>query len=168
MYNTDNRSFHVKVTRQVREMISVGTLKRGQKISEQDLAITLGVSRTPIREALFTLASEGLITLKPKRGAYVSKPRMFEMRQMFEAMSLIEGECARIAAEKMTPLELKKIESLHRQLEKKYLKRDHKGYLKINGTFHELVQKLSGNIILHEIASTLQQKILLYRWHYGI
>ena len=43
------------------------------------------------------------------------------------------------------------------------MKRDHKGYLNINGTFHELVQKLSGNMILHEIAGTLQQKILLYR-----
>jgi len=163
MYTTDIKSLHVKVSQRVREMISVGTLKKGQKISEQDLAITLGVSRTPIREALFTLAAEGLITLNPNRGAYVSQPQIFEMRQMFEAMSLIEGECARIASVNMTTPELKQIESLHRQLEKNYLKRDHKSYLKINRNFHEFVQKLSGNMILHEIASSLQQKIHLYR-----
>lgn len=156
-------TLHHEVVKRIREMIRSGDLRRGQKIDEKSLSESMGVSRTPIREALRILHSEGLIHLMPQRGAWVSQPRIEDIQDMFDVMSTLEGMCARLAAEKITPQALKKIETLHERLEKHYRAWDHKGYLDNNEEFHLFIQELAGNKVLNETIKGLRRKILLYR-----
>ena len=123
----------------------------------------MGVSRTPVREALRLLKSDGLIDLIPHKGAYVSKPCIEEINDMFEVMSVLEGTCARLAATNMKGKDLTRIESLHAELDKHYRNRDYEAYLKKNHVFHIFIQELAGNKVLNDVINGLRQKILLYR-----
>jgi DNA-binding GntR family transcriptional regulator len=124
---------------------------------------SLGISRTPFREALRILGSEGLIDVVPNRGAYVAQPSAKDIREMFEVMSILEGACARVAAERMSHSDFEKIESTHQTLEAHYQAKDHERYLAINNSYHVLVQEMAGNKVLDEVINGLRQKILLYR-----
>ncbi len=163
MQKIQARTLHQQVADRMREMIRSGTLVRGQKIDEKVLSQAMGVSRTPVRESLRMLASEGLIELVPHKGAYVSQPCIEEIRDMFAVMSVLEGMSARLAAEKMDPEQFHRIERLHRKLERHYLEQDHTSYLKDNQVLHQAVQEISGNPTLMEVINGLRQKILLYR-----
>ena len=158
------RALHETVANRIREMIRKGDLTTGQRIVEKRLCQELGVSRTPLREALRTLSSEGLVELVPHRGAFVSKPTMAEVRDMFEAMSVLEGTCARLAAERMTGADLERLERLHRRLEHAYADRDPESYIQANHAYHTLVQKAAGNRTLDGILSGLRHKAFLHRY----
>jgi DNA-binding GntR family transcriptional regulator len=157
------KQLHEQVAQNINEMIRKGELRRGQKINETRLCELMGVSRTPIREALRTLNTQGIIDLVPHKGAFVSQFSIQEINDMFEVMSMLEGMCARLAVKKMAAADLKKIERLHEKLEHHYRKKDHKSYLEINEILHVLLQKLTGNKTLNEVANGLRQKILLFR-----
>ncbi len=157
------KSLHDEVAQRIREMIRTGVLNKGDRLLEKELCNTLGISRTPLREALRGLASEGLVNIIPHRGAYVTKPSIREMREMFEVMSLLEGYCARKAAECMSYHHLETLLNLHNDLERHYEKRDAEAYLSVNHQFHATVQEAAGNKILCEIIDGLRDKVLLYR-----
>ena len=157
------KTLHQEVAERIRKMIRKGDLLRGQKIDEKLLCETMGVSRTPVRESLRILHSEGLVDLIPHKGAYVSQPPIEEIRDMFEVMSVLEGMCARLATQKMTEKDFKKIQTLHLKLESHFKDRDHEAYLDTNSLLHEFVQEVSGNKALNEVINGLRQKILLYR-----
>jgi DNA-binding GntR family transcriptional regulator len=157
------RTLHQEVTDRIREMIHGGVLVRGQKIDEKQIAESMGVSRTPVRESLRVLHSEGLIDLIPHKGAYLIQPRVEEVQDMFEVISVLEGTCARLAAKKMTEKDLKELESLHSTLEKHFRKRNHEAYLECNHLLHLRIQQLSGNKVLNDVLNSLRQKVLLHR-----
>ncbi len=163
MRKIETRTLHQEVAAQIREMILEGTLLRGQKIDEKGLCQAMGVSRTPVRESLRILSSEGLIDLIPHRGAFVRQPPIEEINDMFEVMSVLEGMCARLATTRMETRDLERIEQLHGELEHHYHNRDHKAYLRVNQELHVLIQHLSGNRVVHEVVNGLRQKVLLYR-----
>ncbi|MGD2124506.1 MAG: GntR family transcriptional regulator [Desulfobacteraceae bacterium] len=152
-----------QVADQIREMIRKGRLIRGQKIDEKFLCDSMGVSRTPVRESLRILHSEGLIDLIPHKGAYISQPPIEDIKDMFQVMSVLEGMCARLASQNMKEKEFKKIEALHEKLECHYRNRNHEEYLDINSVLHMFIQELSGNKTLNEVITGLRYKILLYR-----
>lgn len=145
-------------------MIRQGLLAKGDRIVEKQLCQTLGISRTPLREALRLLSSEGLIDLIPNKGAYVAQPSMQDIKELFEVMAILEGACARVVAEKMTRAGLAKIERLHGKLEKYFAADDHERYLKVNHEFHELLQEMAGNGVLNEVINSLRDRIQLYRY----
>ena len=157
------KTLHQEVAERVREMIRRGDLVAGQKVDEKVLCESMGVSRTPIRESLRILHSEGLIDLIPHKGAYISTPKIEEIKDMFEVMGMLEGMCARLATKRMGASDLKKIRSLHNELEHHYARQDREMYLEVNNVFHLLVQELSGNKALQDVLKGLRQKILLYR-----
>ncbi len=164
IFKVEKRSILVEqVANQMREAIKSGKLKSGDRLIETDIANNMQIGRNAVREAIRYLEKEGLVTTAPFKGAHVTIPNIDEIDQMFEVMSGLEGMCARLAAQKMTNRDLRKIESLHAELEKHYAKMDHKAYLKTNWTFHEFIQKLSKNKVLNETANGLRQKILLHR-----
>lgn len=163
MQKIEAKTLHQEVTARLREMIRLGDLSRGQKIDEKHLSELMGVSRTPVREALRILHSEGLVDLIPHKGAYVTQPSVQEIKDLFEVMSALEGTCARLAAIRMAGEDLKKIEALHRSLEKHFRKRHHEAYLETNQHLHVLIQQLSGNKVLNDVLNGLRQKVLLYR-----
>jgi DNA-binding GntR family transcriptional regulator len=158
------KSLHQEVTQRIREMIRTGVLRKGDRISEKELCRTMGISRTPLREALRMLSSEGLIDLIPHRGAYVAQPSMLDIREMFEVMAILEGTCARVAVERMTDNDLRKLENLHRKLEKFFEDKDHEKYMEVNHKLHSLLQEMTGNKVLNDLINSLRQKILLYRY----
>lgn len=155
---------HQQVADQIREMIRKGTLRQGQKISELEFCQELGISRTPLREALHILSSEGLIELTPHKGARVSRPTIDEIRDMFQVMAVLEGLCARVAAQELSDKDLKALEALHRALEEAYAARDEERYIQANHDCHQFVQSLASNRTLSDIITALRQKIFLYRY----
>jgi len=157
------KTLHQEVAERIREMIRRGDMVSGQKVDEKRLCESLGVSRTPVRESLRILHSEGLIDLIPHKGAYISTPKIEEITDMFEVMGMLEGMCARLATERMSARDLKKIRSLHKELERHYANQDRERYLEDNHILHVLIQELSGNKALQDVLNGLRQKILLYR-----
>jgi DNA-binding GntR family transcriptional regulator len=153
-----------EVAKRIREMIRKGTLKKGDRIVEKSLSQAMGISRTPFREALRLLSSEGLVQLVPNKGAYVAQPSMKDIREMFWVMSILEGKCARLCAKRTDEVGLQKLDDLYRKLEKQYQDQNHEGYMDVNHRYHSLVQDLAGNKILSEVIDNLRQKILLYRY----
>lgn len=153
-----------EVADQIREMIRKGHLEQGQKISEVEFCAELGISRTPLREALRVLAGEGLVDLVPRRGARVTRPTIGEIQDMFAVMAVLEGLCARVAAEHLTAPRLAEVEGLHQALEDAYRDRDEEAYIQANHAYHRLVQELAENQTLNAIVTGLRQKIFLYRY----
>ena len=163
MYKIRTKTLHQEIAAQIQKMILKGILVKGQKINEKSICESMGVSRTPVREALRMLKSEGLIELIPHKGAYVSQPCIEEINDMFEVMSVLEGTCARLAVTHMKEKDIQKIEALHEELEAYYQDRDFEAYLKKNHVFHSFIQELAGNRVLNDVINGLRQKILLYR-----
>ncbi len=157
-------SLSQEIAKRIREMIRKGVLKKGDRIVEKPLCQAMGVSRTPLREALRLLSSEGLIELIPNRGGFVAEPSMKDIREMFQVMSILEGTCARECAKKIDDKGLTKLEKLFDKLEKYFEQENHEKYMSVNHSYHTLVQELAGNKVLSEVINGLRQKILLYRY----
>lgn len=158
------KTLHQEIANNLREMIMSAELREGDKIKENELCDLMGISKTPLREALRVLSAEGLIRLIPNRGAYVTTPTFEEIKEMFDVMSVLEGVCARTATEKMNATDFSKLEQLHKKLEENFRRTDQKEYIHQNNSFHALVQELAGNNTLNQIVNGLRQKILLYRF----
>ena len=158
------KTLHEEIADNLREMIMSGELSEGDKIKENELCDLMGISKTPLREALRVLSAEGLIRLIPNRGSYVTTPTFEEIKEMFDVMSVLEGVCARTAVEKMSDRDLSKLEKLHQKLEKNFRRKDQKEYIHQNNLYHAFVQELAGNKTLNQIVNGLRQKILLYRF----
>ena len=153
-----------KAANKIREMIRKGALKKGDKILEAPMCQAMGVSRTPLREALRILSSEGLVQLIPNKGATVAQPSIKDIEEMFFVMSILEGTCAQLCAEKMDHKGLKRLDDLYGKLEEHCQAEDREKYMAVNHSFHSLVQELAGNKVLSEVINGLRQKILLYRY----
>jgi DNA-binding GntR family transcriptional regulator len=159
----DVRALHREVASKLLEMIRKGVLVRGQRLIESEICAQIGVSRTPLREALRVLESEGLVELFPHKGVFIRQPSMREIQEMFEVMSALEGMCARMAAEKMTAAGWRKVQRLHQKLEIHYAEGDREKYIAVNQVFHAFVQELAGNRVLDEVVANLREKVALYR-----
>src|SRR5262245_34755206 len=113
------QALYEEVAARLRERIFAHDLAPGSWIDEQALAQTYGISRTPMREALKVLASEGLVTLKPRQGCYVAEVVESDLDEIFPVLALLEGHCARDATLGLDDAGLKQLESLHKILEDK-------------------------------------------------
>jgi DNA-binding GntR family transcriptional regulator len=164
MMKISNQTLHEQVAVLIQEMIHSGELRRGQKINEILLSESMGVSRTPIREALRLLNSQGVVDLVPHKGAFVSQFSIKEIDDMFQVMAVLEGMCAELAAAKINDAGLKKLESLQKELERHYKAKDHKSYVQTNNKIHALIQDISGNDSINGVIKGLRQKILLFRY----
>jgi DNA-binding GntR family transcriptional regulator len=159
----NSESFYSQIADRIREMIRQGHLLKGQKVKESDLCEKLGVSRTPVREALRTLSSEGLINLIPQKGAFVSEPPIEKIKEMLDIMALLEGEAGRLATKRLTTIELSKLEAMHDELETHFANQNTEKYLQVNFRYHRLIQDLAGNETLSNIIESLRDKVLLFR-----
>src|SRR5210317_1067533 len=158
------KTLHEEIANNLREMIMSGELMEGDKIKESELCDMMGISKTPLREALRVLSVEGLIRLVPNRGAFVTKPEFDEIAEMFDVMSLLEGFCAHRACQKMTTRNFAHLEKLHAKLEENFQRHDQEEYIRINNQYHSFIQELAGNRTLNQIVDGLRKKILLYRF----
>lgn len=151
------------VVGQIREKIYRHELSPGDWIDEQRLAEELGVSRTPLRDGLKLLASEGLVTIKPRRGCYVTKLTDEDVDQIFDLMARLEGWCAFEAASRLDADAMRNLEAMHRDLETHAAAHDAGRYHEKNVEFHAAIQRLSGNPWLANIVAELRIVMRLAR-----
>ncbi|MEN9379318.1 MAG: hypothetical protein RJB15_996 [Pseudomonadota bacterium] len=151
------------VAERLREQIFAHELAPGSWLDEQSLAIAFGISRTPMREAIKVLASEGLVTIKMRRGAYVTEIARNDLEQIFTILSLLEGEAAKQTAMKATEEELNQLDYWHHRLEKAAADRDIEQFFEINGKFHELIQDIAGNRWMNGVIADLRKVLKLHR-----
>jgi len=142
--------------RRIRQGIQNGTLGRGAALSEGSLARHLGISRTPVREALKRLAVEGLVEVFPRRGTFVSVPDMDAVREIFQVREAVEGLAARLAAPRHDASELA---ALRARLEAARRARDAETVFALGREFHEWIIRQAGNRRLTEYLNTLQSQI---------
>jgi hypothetical protein len=159
----NNRPLYEDVADRLREQIFAKQLAPGSWLDEQSLAEQFGISRTPMREAIKVLASEGLVTIKMRRGAYVTEVARKDLEQIFTILSLLEGEAARETAAKATEEELNQLDYWHHRLEKAAADRDLEQFFEINGKFHELIQEIAGNRWMNGVIADLRKVLKLHR-----
>lgn len=158
-----SQALYLQVADRLREQIYQHELTPGDAIDEMALCERYGISRTPLREALKVLSSEGLIELIPRRGSFVRSMEIDELNELFPVMAVLEGLCAREAVENCTAEELKELEVMHDQLEEFVKQGDIDGYYEQNFIFHQTVQDLSGNKWLQRIIGDLRKVLRLAR-----
>jgi DNA-binding GntR family transcriptional regulator len=159
----NNRPLYEDVADRLREQIFNKKLPSGSWLDEQSLADEFGISRTPMREAIKVLASEGLITIKMRRGAYVTEVVRHDLEQIFTILSLLEGQAAKETATKATEAELNLLDHLHHRLEKAAADRDLEQFFEINGKFHELIREIAGNRWMNGVIADLRKVLKLHR-----
>jgi DNA-binding GntR family transcriptional regulator len=159
----NNRPLYEDVADRLREQIFSKQLPPGSWLDEQNLADQFGISRTPMREAIKVLASEGLITIKMRRGAYVTEVVRRDLEQIFTILSLLEGQAAKEAATKATEAELNLLDHLHHRLETAAADRDLEQFFEINVKFHELIQEIAGNRWMNGVIADLRKVLKLHR-----
>jgi DNA-binding GntR family transcriptional regulator len=159
----NNRPLYEDVADRLREQIFAKQLAPGSWLDEQNLAEQFGISRTPMREAIKVLASEGLVTIKMRRGAYVTEIAKNDLEQIFTILTLLEGEAAKQTAIKATEDELNQLDYWHHRLEKAAADRDIEQFFEINGKFHELIQEIAGNRWMNGVIADLRKVLKLHR-----
>ena len=144
-----------KVYRVLKKRIIEEDLKPGEKILEVNIAEQLGVSRTPIREALRELAAEGFVKMIPNQGMVVSNVSIEDIKEVLQIRILLEGFAASIAAKKINKGEIKKLEKLIEKMKIYISKDDVVAYSNLNGEFHNLILKVCGNKRFIKICANL-------------
>jgi DNA-binding GntR family transcriptional regulator len=141
-------ALHEQARTRLRSLIVRGLLPPGASIVETDLSASLGISRTPLREALKLLAVEGLVELRSNRSSQIAALRGAEITQVFEVMAGLEGLAAGLAAERASPGELKRLRLLQEKMEKQHDRGDLDDYFAANQEAHRLVVVLAKNPVL--------------------
>jgi DNA-binding GntR family transcriptional regulator len=136
---------HAELRERIKEMIVTGKLAPGERINEKELCDLVGVSRTPIREALKVLAADGLVELLPNRGSKVTSPSSQEIRNLFSVIASLERLAAESVAENASPDQLVHLRQLHDQMLNMHSKGDRTGYFELNHRIHETVIEYAGN-----------------------
>ncbi len=156
-------ALYVEVTERLRSMIAGGILSPGTWIDEQKLAEEMGVSRTPFREAIRILASEGLLRIEPRRGCYVTELTEKDLDEIFPLMAMLEGRCAFEAAHKASDTEIHSLEELHQKLQAYAEEKKIDLYYATNREIHLAIQKLAGNEWLTHMVHDLRRILNLAR-----
>ncbi|MDO9599436.1 MAG: GntR family transcriptional regulator [Azoarcus sp.] len=158
-------ALYQEVAERLRQRIFSHELPAGTWVDEQALAQHYGISRTPLREALKVLASEGLVTLKPRRGCYVTEISERDLDEVFKVMAMLEGECARISAGRASDADLTQLKAIHADLEKAAAARDINRFFEGNQAFHHELQRIADNRWLLHVIEDLRKVIKLSRHH---
>ncbi len=147
----------------IREAIINGHLKPGERLMEIQLAEELGVSRTPVREAIRKLELEGFVVMIPRKGAYVTDITIKDIVDVFELRWALEALAAELAAERATEEEIEQMERHLLELAKVIEEQDVKKIVEIDTRFHETIYTASRNKRLGQILSLLGELIQRYR-----
>ena len=155
------RALYQEVAELLRERIFSHELVPGSWIDELKLAEEYGISRTPLREALKVLASEGLVTMKVRRGAYVTEVSDTDLSDVYHLLALLESDAAGVVAEKATPAQIKELQSLHGELEKAVGNRER--FFALNEAFHMRLLEIANNRWRNQMVADLRKVMKLNR-----
>jgi DNA-binding GntR family transcriptional regulator len=157
------QALYEQVAERLRARIMAHTLAPGSWIDEQALTAEYGISRTPLREALKVLAAEGLVTMKLRRGAYVTEVSERDLAEVFHLLSLLESDAAAEAARSATDAQLGELQALHQALEDSVADRD--AFFRANEQFHLRLLEIAGNRWRHQLVTDLRKVMKLNRHH---
>ena len=156
-------SLHDEVASQLRERIFSGELAPGSYLDEPALCSTLGISRTPLREALKVLTAEGLLRHEPRRGCFVAEITERDLDEIFPVIALLEGRCAFEAASNASDAELVALEQLHDKLNRAARAKRINDYYAVNFAIHEAIIALADNRWLAQVIGDLRKILKLAR-----
>jgi DNA-binding GntR family transcriptional regulator len=157
------RALYQQVAERLREQIFNRDLEPGSWIDEQKLTVEYGISRTPLREALKVLAVEGLVTMKVRRGAYVTEMSADDVSQVYRLLGLLEADAAAEVAERASPAEIAELGALHDKLERQVRQRD--AFFATNEQFHLRLLAIAGNRWRQQMVGDLRKVMKLNRHH---
>lgn len=151
-----------RTVKAIQHGIKEGSYAPGQRLIEAELTKSLGVSRGPLREALYRLAGEGLVVIEPNRGVSVRRLTQDEVADIFAIREMLEGLAAKLAAKNIQDSNaVKSLKSVMKDMEKHYKSQDIAEYIQTNERFHDAIVTLSGN---KQLAGLLAQlRIPLFR-----
>ena len=155
---------HSEVLVRLRDYIIEGHLADGARIPERQLCEMFGISRTPLREALKVLASEGVVDLLPNRGARVRQIGIKELKELFDMMGGLEALAGRLACENITDEEIAAIEETHHEMYGHYMRRDMPNYFECNQQIHRMIMMAARNTTLAPMHSSLSDRIRRLRF----
>ena len=155
------RALYEEVAELLRERIFNRELAPGSWIDELKLAEAYGISRTPLREALKVLATEGLVTMKVRRGAYVTEVNEKDLTDVYHLLSLLESDAAGVVAVNATPAQIKLLQDLHNQLEKSAGHRAR--FFQLNEEFHMRLLEIANNRWRDQMVADLRKVMKLNR-----
>jgi DNA-binding GntR family transcriptional regulator len=157
------RALYEEVADRLRESIFTRQLEPGIWIDELALCEAWGISRTPMREALKVLAAEGLVTMKMRRGAYVTEVSTDDVAQVYHLLGLLESDAAGEVARRATEADRGDLRALHDRLEKQVHRRD--AFFAVNEQFHRRLLEIAGNRWRLQIVADLRKVMKLNRHH---
>lgn len=157
-------SLHDEMVSRLRALITDGALRPGSRIDERELCGRFGVSRTPLREALKVLASEGLVELLPHRGSRVTRLSAPELRDAFEIVAALEAVAGELACQRITDAQIDEIAAVHARMEAHYRSGDLTEYFACNQTIHEAINRAAGNPQLTEMYALMSNRVRRARY----
>jgi len=147
----------------LRQAIILGELKPGERLMEVHLAEKMGVSRTPVREAIRKLELEGLVNMVPRKGAHVADLSVKDIMDVLEVRACLDGLATSLAATRITQDEIKELKHIHTQFIN-YIEKDNlQGSIKKDVEFHDVIYRSSRNERLIQITSNLREQVQRFR-----
>ena len=156
-------ALYEQVAERLRTRILGHTLHPGSWIDEQALAAEFGISRTPLREALKVLAAEGLVTMKLRRGAYVTEVSERDLTEVYHLLALLESDAALVVAQTATAAQIAELAALHQELEDEVKDRDR--FFAANERFHMALLTIADNHWRNQLVADLRKVMKLNRHH---
>ncbi|EPR14421.1 GntR family transcriptional regulator [Ruminiclostridium papyrosolvens] len=147
----------------LREAIIIGELRPGERLMEVQLAEKMGVSRTPVREAIRKLELEGLVDMIPRKGAHVAELSIKDIMDVLEVRASLDGLATSLAAERITDDELKELKHINGQFASYIEKENLNGSIKKDVEFHDIIYKASRNDKLISILNNLREQVQRFR-----
>ncbi|MBI2751196.1 MAG: GntR family transcriptional regulator [Burkholderiales bacterium] len=159
------KALYVEVAELLRQRIFKRELVPGSWIDELRIAEEYGISRTPLREALKVLAAEGLVTMKVRRGAYVTEVSPHDLADVYHLLSLLESDAAGVVATKATDAELAELKALHTELEAAALAgtANTDAFFSVNERFHMRLLEIANNRWRDQMVADLRKVMKLNR-----
>lgn len=169
MLNLDlknHRPLREIVYEQLKMQIMTGKITPGTRMMEVELAEEMGVSRTPVREAIRKLEKESLVTIEPRKGAYASEISVKDMVDTLEVRQDLEGLAAALATERMSQEQLKELNEISQKYSRAIKENDTEKIIQYDEMFHKYIVSCSGNKTLIQISKTVQELALRFRYLY--
>ncbi len=157
-----------QATRRIRDLIIQGALAPGIRLNERELTKSLGISRTPLREATRRLASEGLVELLPHRGAIVAHIDQTRVRETLQVMGALEAHAGEMACARASDAEINEIRALHFEMLADRAREDHQGYFARNQAIHFRIIDCADNAVLSQTYRLLNDQVRRVRYQANV
>lgn len=151
-----------RAVQQIKDAILSGKLKSGNRLIEQELSSEMGMSRFPVREAIASLECEGLVTIEPYKGAFISMPSKTEIAETYDIRELLELHALKLLMQRDRSEALGRLNAIVASMGDADGKRSNEDFLRNDFEFHETLCKMSGNAVLYRTWLTLSTKIQIF------